>query len=133
MVSYSLIVRWKQALKARSTLELPPIIKHEHEHLAFVHPCLRTSPSEAESLAVSRLRNLDANLLLDLRCSFNTNVGNRKRQHIEVGSALDTTPGVPRPPSETSLARGGVLCIQVGGVRVQHPHTVPYTFVDIAA
>lgn len=113
---WACLVPRKQVLTARSTLELPPIIKHQDgHHLAFLHPCLRTSPSEAGALEASSPSTSDTKVFLDLRCSFNTNGGSkRERPNLEVGNAPATAPGVPRPPpSETNLLRGGVLCIQV--------------------
>lgn len=108
--------RRKQTLIARSVLELPPIIKHQDGALAFCHPCFRIGLPKTRALKPSNSKNSDANvLLLDLRCSYNTNGGERKRQRLQVRNALTVAPGVSRPPSETNILRGGVLFIQVRG------------------
>lgn len=94
-------------------LDLPPIIKHRDGHLAFFHPCLRIGLPKTGALKPSNPKNSDPNLLLDLRCSFSTNGYKRKNRELGVGDALAATPGVSRPPSETNILQGGVLCIQV--------------------
>ena len=102
----------KQILTARSSLELPPIIKHQAENLHFFHPCLRISPLEAGSLEDLSPNSADA-IFVELRCSFHANGGKRKKQHVEVGKTLAIAPGVQRPPLGTKPAQEGVLCIQV--------------------
>lgn len=112
------LVRRLQILAARSMLEIPPIIKHQDGHLAFLHPCHRAGPPNAGTFKPSNSENSDANVFLDVRCSFKTSGGKRKRQHPEVGIPLAIASGVPRSPSEAQLLQGGVLCIQVRGRRI---------------